>query len=147
MSDPLDYDQIIQLDAEDLAEQGIRAAYVALLPSLRLHMNSPLEVTEEIDDRVASYVVVADDHRYGIWGPNLDPADGWARAAVAFFAIVNANLRQSPYKLYALYGGNDLSGMFLSDEQYSLAHQGIERISNRPYLPVMDPPHYGFPVE
>ena len=145
--DPLDYEQVVHLDAEDLAEQGIQSAYIDLLPQLRHYTKAPLEVTEEIDSALGSYAVLAGGTRYEIWGSGLDTNDGWARASVTFFSIVNASLCQSPHKFYALYGGNDLSGVFFTSEQYSLARQAIERRSNWPYLPVMEPPNYGFPTE
>ena len=46
--DPLDYDQVVLLDAEELAEQGILSAYEELLPRLKRYVSSPGEVTEEI---------------------------------------------------------------------------------------------------
>lgn len=38
--DPLDYDQLVYLDAEDLAEQGILSAYQALLPRIKQFTDS-----------------------------------------------------------------------------------------------------------
>lgn len=146
LEDPLNYEQVVHLDAEDLAEQGIKAAYENLLPKLQHYAPAPLEVAEEVDSDVSSYIVIAPGIRYEVWGPSLDSNDDWARAAVAFFAIVNANLGQSSHKFYALYGGNDLSGLFLNSEQYMLAREAIVNPSYWPYMPVMVPPHYGFPA-
>lgn len=145
--DSLDYEQVVHLDAEDLAEQGIKAAYEDLLPQLQHYTEVPIEVTEEVDSDAGSYAVLAAGKRHEIWGPTIDSNDGWARATVAFFEIVNANLGQSSRRLYALYGGNDLSGAFLTSEQYSMARQAIKNPSYFPYMPVMEPPHYGFPAQ
>jgi hypothetical protein len=143
--DPLDYEQVVHLDAEDLAELGIQLAYVKLLPQLRQYTASTVDVAEEIDSSVGSYAVLARGERHEIWAPSLDPNEGWARATVAFFAIANAGLSESPFKFYALYGGNDLSGLFLTEEECLLARQAIKQRSYWPYLPVSLPPHYGFP--
>lgn len=145
--DPLDYDQVIHLDAEDLAEQGILSSYRDLLPTLKRYASSPLEVTEDIDHDAARYSVSAGGCRYEIWEDGAQTSDGWTRATIAFFQIVNANLSESPYKFYALYGGNDLSGIFLTDEEFSAARRAIANRSNWPWLPVGEPPHYGYPVE
>ncbi|HEY6863521.1 MAG TPA: hypothetical protein VI319_06435, partial [Burkholderiales bacterium] len=144
--DPLDYDQVVSLDAEDLAEQGILAAYQALLPQLRQYAASPLELTETIDNDAAMYSVCAGDQKFEIWEAGAKNPDGWERATVAFFQIVNASLTSSPYKFYALYGGNDLSGIFLTEVEFAAARRAIKEPSNRPWLPVDEPPHYGYPV-
>src|SRR3954463_1349425 len=91
----IEYEQVVHLDAEDLAEQGIKAAYAELMPALLHHAKAPIEVSEEIDADAGSYAVVANGSRYEIWGPVLSSEDGWARAAVTFFSIVNENLDQS----------------------------------------------------
>ncbi|WP_395027822.1 hypothetical protein [Comamonas odontotermitis] len=144
---PLDYEKVVHLDAENLAEQGIKAAYDDLLQQLQHYAPNPLDVTEEVSSDAGSYTVIAAGNRYEIWGPTVDSDDDWARAAVAFFQIVNANLGQSSHKFYALYGGNDLSGLFLTNEQCLLAQKAIKNPSSRPYMPVMEPPHYGFPAQ
>lgn len=57
MSFELDYDRWIHLDAEDLAETGIREAYEALLPELRKYAPQPAHVEEVIDSETPSYSV------------------------------------------------------------------------------------------
>jgi len=146
-TDPIDYDQLIPLDAERLAEQGIAAAYAEVLPQLQRYAASPLAVHEEMDDDTGTYAVRAGPHRFAVYGPGLDSGEDWARAAVALFALVNAILEGSPYRFYALYGDNDLAGVFLTEEQCAQARRGIASRCSWPYMPVMQPPHYGFPVE
>jgi hypothetical protein len=145
--DPLDYEQVVQLDAEDLAEQGILSAYETLLPRLKEYVSEPLEVTEEIDSDAARYAVRAAGQTYEIWEDGAKNSDGWERATVAFFEVVNANLTSSRHKFYALYGGNDLSGIFLTEEEFTAARRAIAKRSNWPWVPVNEPPHYGYPVE
>jgi hypothetical protein len=144
---PIDYEQVVLLDGEELAEQGIRAAYIELRPTLLRYAETPIEISEELDANTGSYAVVANGVRHEIWGPTLNPEEGWPRAEVTFFSIVNANLEQSAFKFYALNGGNDLCGVFLTREQYALARKGIKKPSDWPYMPTMEPPHYGFPSE
>ena len=38
---PLNYDDLISLDAETLAEEGIAGAYQRLLPELKKHIRNP----------------------------------------------------------------------------------------------------------
>ena len=143
--DPLDYDQLVHLDAEDLAEQGILSAYQALLPRLKQFTDSPIEVTEELDHDSGRYTVCFEGLRYAISFPDDPDDNSWIRATVAFFDIVNANLRKSSHKFYALYGANDLGGIFLTEEEYVAARQAIKERSNWPWMPVNWPPDYGYP--
>ncbi len=147
IGDPLDYDKLVMLDAENLAEQGILAAYLELLPTLKLYADSPIEVIEDINNDEASYSVSAGGQRFQIWDAGVKNTDGWERATVAFFAIVNANLQASSHKFYALYGGNDLGGMFLTEEEVTAAREAHREPSNWPWLPVNMPPHFGYPVD
>ena len=146
-TDPIDYEQLIPLDAERLAEQGIAAAYAEVLPQLQRYAASPLPVHDEVEGDTGAYAVRAGPHRFAVYGPGLDGGEDWARAAVALFALVNANLEGSPYRFYALYGDNDLAGVFLTEAQCAQARRAIASRSSWPYLPVMQPPHYGFPVD
>lgn len=141
---PFDEDDIVLLDAEDLAEQGILEAYEQLHPQLRLYDASDVDIVEEFDTDAATYTVFADEKRYDIRGEGV-AGDAWALATVALFDIVNAGLADSTHKFYALYGGNDLAGIFLSDEQFHTARQSIARRSHWPWMPVNQAPDYGFP--
>lgn len=144
--DPLNYDEIVHLDAEGLAEQGILSAYRELQPRLQQYiLSSPIEISEEVDYDLASYIVHTNEKRYVIVENGGQTADCWERATVAFFEIVNSNLEDSSSKFYALYCGNDLSGMFLSEKQYVAARRTLKKCSDWPWLPVYEPPHYGYP--
>ena len=77
-----------------------------------------------------------------IYAPENEDAS-WPNATYALFSIVNAQLTGSPYRFYAINGGNDLGGMFLTSEQYEGAKRSLERKSDWPYLPSDQPPLYG----
>ena len=146
MSFDLDYDQWIHLDAEDLAETGIAEAYESLLPQLRLYVDDPASVEELIDNDTPRYSVRCREREFAIYGPELADDSGdnsWGRATYAFFEIVNEQLAVSPYRFYAINGGNDLGGMFLTPEQAKAAQKGLPRQLDWPYLPNDEPPWYG----
>ena len=88
----LDYDQMVFLDAEDLAEGGIGEAYESLLPKLRQYVAEPAGIEEDLDDDAPRYAVRFGAREFVIYGPDLDEQQGqsWGRATHAFFTIVNA---------------------------------------------------------
>jgi hypothetical protein len=146
---PFDVDDVILLDAEDLAKQGILEAYEQLHPQLRQYEASNVDIVEEFDDDDDdddTYTVFADGKRYDIRGNGVE-GDPWALATVAFFEIVNGSLAGSSHRFYALYGGNDLAGIFLTDEQFAVARESIGRHTHWPWIPVNHPPDYGFPFD
>ena len=99
----LDYDKLIFLDAEELAEGGIREAYTSILPQ------------------------------------------SLGRAAHALFKIINDQLTNSEYRLFAINGGNDLGGMFLTQSELEDARRSLPRPEDWPYLPTPEHPWYGQP--
>jgi hypothetical protein len=141
----LDYNQWIHLDAEDLAEAGIGAAYNALLPVLRNYVPQPAPLEELLDEDAASYVVRCGAREFVIYdiGREDELNDSWANATVAFFTIVNDQLAASEYRFYAINGGNDLGGIFLTPAQAEAAQQGLPRRVDWPYLPKAEPPWFG----
>lgn len=145
MSDTLDYDQMILLDAEDLAEAGIREAYESLLPELRKYVPQPAEVEEVIDNNAGRYAVKSGTREFVIYAPELNDEGGesWGRATVTFFTIVNDQLANSQYRFYAINGGNDLGGMFLTPSQAAAAQQSLSNKTDWPYFPKDEPEWYG----
>jgi hypothetical protein len=139
----LDYSEVIHLDAEDLAETGIAEAYEALLPKLRMYVPEPAKIQEDIDNDAPRYSVRCGAMTYTIYEPKFDEGDSWGRATYAFFAIVNAQLSNSPYRFYALYGGNDLGGMFLTPAQAEAARHALPNKSDWPYIPNDESPWFG----
>ena len=143
----LDYDQMVFLDAETLAEGAIAEAYTALQPRLQKYVPKPAAVTEDVDVNGDRYAVRFGNREFVIYSPAIDTSEGrsWGRAAHAFFTIVNEQLTASPYRFYAVNGGNDLGGMFLTRDQAEAAAKTLPRKADWPYLPTGDHPWYGQP--
>ncbi len=141
----LDYDSLIILDAENLAECGIKDAYETLLPELVRYVAKPAQITELIENDATRYAVTCEGTEYVIYAPELSDDEGqsWGRATWALFDMVNKQLSQSSHRFYAISGGNDLGGMFLTPEEVGKARQSYERKSDWPYLPKSEHPWYG----
>jgi hypothetical protein len=141
----LDYNKMLLLDAEDLAEAGIKEAYQSILEVLGQYVLEPAEVQEMVDNDAPSYVVKCGGLEYVIYSPALpeDEGQSWGRAAHAFFKIINDQLTKSEYRLYAVGGGNDLGGMFLTQLECEAARKSLPRKEDWPYLPTPEHPWYG----
>lgn len=141
----LDYNRMLRLDAEDLAEGGIRRAYQPVREILSQYLTEPAEIQEVVDDDKPSYSVRCRGQEYVIYSPELpnDEGQSWGRAAHAFFGIVNDQLVKSEYRLYAINGGNDLGGMFLTQAECEAARKSLPRKEDWPYLPTSEHPWYG----
>lgn len=142
--DPLDYDEMLMLDAEDLAEGGVLRAYEELQPELKKFVETPEPVTETLENDVGRYVVHFRGEDFPIYGPG-DHDDSWIRGTVALFQILNAQLEGSEISFYAMYGGNDLGGFFLKPETAEAARAAISKRSYWPWLPDPSAPNYGDP--
>src|SRR5262245_18311000 len=88
----LNYDELVILDAENLAETGIKSAYDNLLPSLRKFVASPAKVEERYDSQAPSYSVLCQGREYAIYKKGSDEYESWGIATFAFFDIVNRQL-------------------------------------------------------
>jgi len=145
MAFTLYYDDAIMLDAEELAEGGIARGYESVLPALRKFVKAPAKIEENRDDDAPSYSVICGDAEFEIYSPDLDEEAGnsWGRATVALFAIVNGQLKNSSHRFYAINGGNDLFGMFLTPAQAKEAQKSLPNKSDWPYLPKDEEPYYG----
>lgn len=146
MSFALNYDDAIHLDAEELAEGGIAAAYESLLPKLRGFVTKPAAmIDEDRDDDAPSYSVRCGDSEFKVHAPNLGEEEGnsWGRVTVALFAIVNDQLKNSGHRFYAINGGNDLFGMFLTPADAVAAQKLLPNKADWPYLPKDEEPWFG----
>jgi len=141
----LDYDKAYHLDAENLAEQGIAKAYHEVLPELRQCVKNPTVIEESVDTSAARYAVRAAGQEYVIYAP--DASDGenrsWGTATYVFFKIINDQLADSNVRFYALNGGNDLFGIFLTPKQAEDAKRSLPTRTDWPYLPDAEWPWYG----
>jgi len=141
----LDYSKMLLLDAEDLAEGGILAAYRPVREILFRYVPEPAEIEEILDDDKPSYTVKCRGQEYPIYSPELpnDEGQSWGRATHAFFKIVNDQMAKSEYRLYAINGGNDLGGIFLTQAECEAARKSLSRKEDWPYLPTLEHPWYG----
>ncbi|HEY6094827.1 MAG TPA: hypothetical protein VIU93_07730, partial [Gallionellaceae bacterium] len=126
-------------------EGGIKEAYESLLPELRQYVANPAAVEERLDNDVPRYSVLAGGKEYVIFAPDLDDSEGqsWGCATWAFFDIVNSQLTASRYRFYAINGGNDLDGMFLTPAEAESAKKSLPQRTDWPYLPTQQHPWYG----
>lgn len=141
----LDYDKAIILDAEDLAEQGIAVAYWRVVRELEAYVPAPAQIEEILDDELPSYLIRCNGAEHLIYSAN-EPGteqDSWGRATYFLFLIVNEQLSASPVRFYAINGGNDLCGMFLTPAEARDAQSYLPRRSDWPYIPANVRPNYG----
>ncbi len=141
----LNYDDAIPLDAEALAEGGIAERYESVLPNLRQFVKNPDRIEEDRDDDAPSYWVRYGESEFEIYAHNLDEEEGnsWGRATVALFAIVNEQLKNATHRFYAINGGNDLFGIFLTPAEAAAAQNSLPNTKDWPYLPKDEEPWYG----
>jgi hypothetical protein len=141
-----DFDGLLSLDAEFLAEAGIAGAYEELLPKLRAYVPNPAKIEEFIDNDAGTYSVKCGQKTYLIYNDKLEKELGrsWGLATVAFFAIINDQLAESTHRFYAVNDGNDLHGVFLTPAE-AAREQELNADDRRswPYLPIDEPEWYG----
>jgi hypothetical protein len=138
-------DLSFHLDAEELAEGRVGERLMAMQAALA-DRGFALQTVEDGFDAAASggdYVVRVNGQAYRIWqATDLDQPEAiWASASVAFFDLVNAGLPVGGDRFYALYGGNDLTGIFLPPQAVAFFDE-LEP-QDRPYVPMLVPPYYG----
>lgn len=143
LSSALNYDDLIILDAVDLAEGGIKSAYNELLPVLGKYIPSAAPIEERIDTDKPSYSVVCLGKEYLIYENDDQAYEGWGKATFAFFDIVNRQLEKTDIRFFAINGGNDLHGMFLTAVEAEEAKKALPRRQDWPYLPRLESPWYG----
>ena len=142
---PLDYERMILLDAEDLAEQGIAHAYNELLPELSKYVERPAALEETMDPDLPSYRIRCNGEEHLIYSAS-EPGteeESWGRATYFLFLVINKQLSGANIRFYAINGGNDLGGLFLTPEQAQSAQATLPRKSDWPYLPALEAPWYG----
>lgn len=140
----LDYDRLLPLDAENLAEVGIGEAYLQLLPELRKYVSQPARVEEQVDSDLPQYAVRVDGTEYVIYSPDSveDEGASWG-ATYVFFKVVNDQLANTSVRFFAVDAGNDLGGLFLTPEQAEASRATLPHPSDWPYLPEAAGPWYG----
>ena len=145
--DPIDYETAVFLDAESLSEQGIGEAYQDLESHLTKIVKEVPDITEHFQSETGSYSIEFEGNNFHIFEPGVEkkPGRSWGLATFTLFTIVNRILKDTDQKFYALYGGHDLMGIFLSDEQFRRAKQYHHNSKESPYIPRNEHPWYGQP--
>jgi hypothetical protein len=135
-------------DAEDLAEGGVAGFLDAIRPVLQAHGVAAVVEEDGFSDR--EYWLRVSGRHWLIYSPEeLDSrpegSDIWSLATVRAFAYINELLAAAaaPDRLYAVNGGNDLFGIFLTPELLQAVHEYAGRVRGRPYTPVDEPPSHG----
>jgi hypothetical protein len=139
----IDYDAALMLDAEELAEQGVAAAYVELSTRLSELGIEPASVSESVDAEAGAYAVQCGGTSYSISGRSIPASHCWGLATYALFDIVNRQLAGHRLALYAINGGNDLFGIFMTPAQAERARGALPRKSDWPYMPTHEPDWFG----
>lgn len=141
----LDYENLILLDAEDLAEQGIAEAYQRLLPDLTKYVAHPADVAEILDEDVPSYKIRYGGQEYLIYSSQVPvtESESWGRATYFFFHIINQQLTGTGIQLYAIDSGNELGALFLTPEEAKEAQSALPYKTDWPYIPTLDDTWYG----
>jgi hypothetical protein len=150
-ADPIDYDKVILLDAESLAEMGIAEAYTELIAEAGdlgvdwLPIEEDWDGKEEGYDGGSNYRVTLGGRTDFVYG-NPPSENPWGMATTTFFDIVNRQLVGRPFKFYAINGGNELGAILLTDEEFEAARLYYAGTRDVPYLPNKTPPHHGYPL-
>ncbi len=144
----INYDVAFFLDAEALAEGGISEAYQKVMPELMRYIPDPVQIEEIIND--ANYAILAQGTLYSIFPidefiENAAEQNLWGIAAYVFFKIINDQLiaSKAPVLFYAINGGNDLAGIFLSPADAKATQTSLRNPKDWPYLITPNPPYYG----
>lgn len=134
------WDNIVMLDAEELAEGSFVDIYDKMVvPALKKYVPEPAKVVEDLDADKGVYKVNALGTWYVIFA-YFDDDQSNANATIAMFDIVNRQLESTPYKFYAIGGGNDLGGVFLTKEGYDRLVKTTPRKNDWPYIPQPEKP-------
>ena len=139
----LNYEDMILLDAENLAETGIGAAYNELLPSLSRYIPNPIQIEERIDNDLPRYAIRANGKEYVVYDSDTPEYESWGIATYVFFEIINDQLKDKSVRLYAINNGHDLGAMYLTSEQAKSAQLSLPNPTDWPYLPEATSPWYG----
>lgn len=128
-------DNIVVLDAEELAEGSFAEVYEnAVVSALKKYVPEPAKVVEDFDADKGVYKIKALGKTYMIF-VNFDDDQSQVNATIAMFDIVNRQLASTPYQFYAIGGGNDLGGVFLTTKEYDEMVRSAKNERDRPYLP------------
>ncbi len=146
MAQETDYEtallEAVPLDAEDLAEQGIVAAYNQIDPVLQSMGVDPAPLNESVDPASGRYSIDYAGRTILVADTGMSEAEAQGNAAALFFEIINGQLGGTGVHFYAVGHGNDLVGVFLSPAAFEAARARLAP-RDRPYVPDRTPPWFG----
>ena len=121
--------RVVHLDAENLAEGGMIAALFDIGTKLTVRSVLIERLEEQFDEERHSLIV--NDSTFVVRADE----DRWLAATVAFFEALNFLLREnrSGERAYALYGGNDLHGVFLTPMMLDVIKTHTNNEKEQPY--------------
>jgi hypothetical protein len=137
-------------DAEELAEGGI-GEFLREIERFLAHQGVELEQLEDWADE-NGYVLSLNGNNHTIYDTEDLRRDEqrvvsiWGLATARAFALINALLTDagSAERLYAVNGGNDLFGFFLSPQlRAAICDHPDTKPLDRPYIPNEEHPTYG----
>jgi hypothetical protein len=142
-------------DAESLAEWGVGSYLEELRPFLE-EQGVKLESIKERYEK-NQYRIIVNGKEYLIYSSEEIEMDmsgkqlglTWGLATARCYVIINELLIEagSDERIYAVNGGHDLFGFFLTEEQYHLICQHPDAyLPDGPYVPTEEYPHHGCPV-
>lgn len=140
-------------DAENLAEGGVAKFIAEIAPFLRSAGVDVPSVSDQHEMDRASVVIGGVEHvLYSTEELSRNNQDAigliWGLSTARTFTIVNQWLQKagSKERFYAVNGGNDLSGFFLTEEMHRIimAHQAADA-NDGPYMPNEQYPWFGQP--
>ena len=132
--DVINYDEMLFLDAEELAEQGMSNAYEEIKAAFQKHGIELSPIEEIINSEKGTYHVTHEGRKFCIYEDGNDQSS-WANATVALFNIVNSQIQECDLRLYAINGGNDLGGVILTKGDCVKAREQLENRTDWPYFP------------
>ena len=133
-TDVINYDELLFLDAENLAEVGMAEGYEQIKTEFGKRKITLSSIEEIVDDEHGTYHVKHAGKTYCIYSGKND-TNSWSNATVALFEIVNSQLQELDLHLYALNGGNDLCGTILTESEFAKAREQLISKTDWPYIP------------
>jgi len=127
----INYDEMLFLDAEDLAEQGVALAYEEIKSKFQERGIDLSPIEEVIDNENGTYHVIYGGKTYCIY-EDFNDKNSWVNATVALFDIVNSQLQELDVCLYAINNGNDLGGLILTESEFAKAREQLENKTDWP---------------
>jgi hypothetical protein len=112
---------------------------------MRFWQSNGTEPAERGCLRMQSEMKIARGTEFVIYSPSVSGSEtnSWGLATYAFFSVVYQQLPDNGPRFYAINGGNDLGGMFLTADEVAHARAAFKTREDWPYLPTKQAPWFG----